>query len=57
VSNVGRIFTGPDGRVPAGTLFAFRCPDCRIDLVLDSHGRDGWVLDESDYGDEGSSPP
>lgn len=57
VSNTGRVFADPDLRVPVGMLFAFRCPDCRIDLVLDSHGRDGWVLDESDYSDEGSAAP
>lgn len=41
-----------------GMIFAFRCPVCRHDQVLDDL-RDGrwWNLDESDYHHEGSVAP
>lgn len=37
-------------------LTAFRCPDCRLDLVVDGDDQ-CWTLDASDYGDEGSVGP
>lgn len=51
-------------RLPAGTIsrrrvlalygmHAFRCPDCRHDVVVDRDGQT-WTLDESDYRDDGS---
>lgn len=36
-------------------LYAFRCPDCGHDQVLE--GDELWDLDETDYGDDGSRPP
>ena len=35
-------------------LFAFRCPDCRHDVVHDVDTDQVWDLDLSDYGPEGS---
>ena len=42
---------------PGVRLFAFRCPDCGLDTVVDytSEPEQVWTLDESDYGDEGST--
>lgn len=40
-----------------GSIFAFRCPDCRHDQVLDGLDGEMWDLDESDYHDEGSVAP
>ena len=42
---------------PGVRLFAFRCPDCGLDTVVDytSEPEQVWPLDESDYGDEGST--
>lgn len=36
-----------------GRLYAFRCPDCKRDQVVDLAGV-LWDLDDTDYGDEGS---
>ncbi|XBB66883.1 hypothetical protein ABFU82_22665 [Nocardioides sp. WV_118_6] len=62
--NVGVIDHGPrgDARDPEEPrhhvrLFAFRCPDCRHDQVLDQDDDQLWDLDETDYGDDGSVPP
>lgn len=41
---------------PHPRLVAFRCPDCRIDQVLDLVTQTWWTLDEDDYGPEGSNP-
>lgn len=38
-------------------LTAFRCPDCHLDTVWDRDTDDWWVLDESDYGPQGSHDP
>lgn len=38
-------------------LYAFRCPDCRHDQVLDLETDEFWDLDHTDYGDEGSVRP
>lgn len=38
-------------------LTAFRCPDCGQDTIIDLDGDDAWVLDFTDYGPEGSTPP
>ena len=35
-------------------LNAYRCPDCRTDEVEDRMTRELWVLDDSDYDDNGS---
>lgn len=37
-------------------LFAHRCPDCQLDMVMDGLGTDAqwWELDETDYLDSGS---
>ena len=42
---------------PGVRLFASRCPDCGLDTVVDytSEPEQVWTLDESDYGDEGST--
>ena len=42
---------------PGVRLFAFRCPDCGLDTVVDytSEPEQVWTLDESDYGDGGST--
>ena len=37
-------------------LYAHRCQDCGYDRVLDMNTGQWWVLDESDYNDEGSYP-
>lgn len=44
---------------PAGVieLFAFRCPDCRTDVVWDEQRDEWWTLDHTDYGDDGSVAP
>lgn len=42
---------------PIVQLVAFRCPDCRLDTVWDKETDEWWTLDESDYGDEGSTDP
>ena len=44
-------------RRPVTSLVAFRCPDCGLDTVVDytSEPEQVWTLDESDYGDEGST--
>lgn len=38
-------------------LTAFRCPDCRHDLVVDGETGESWDLDVTDYGDTGSKEP
>lgn len=38
-------------------LFAFRCPDCRHDVVHDITTDEMWDLEPSDYGDVGSDRP
>ena len=67
-SCLGRLFTDPAltvvaaigkarqlrGRHPVGVLSAFRCTDCGHDVVLDPEGV-SWDLDDTDYGDAGSS--
>lgn len=61
--NVGVVDHGPRGDTDPGEprrqvrLFAFRCPDCRHDQVLDQDDDQLWDLDETDYGDDGSVPP
>lgn len=63
--NIGRVWTDPATAPPAigrarldkgrhlvGTITAFRCPDCEQDTVLDSET--SWILDETDYTDDGS---
>ena len=42
---------------PGVRLFASRCPDCGLDTVVGytSEPEQVWTLDESDYGDEGST--
>lgn len=44
---------------PSGVieLHAFRCPDCRADLVWDQPADEWWALDHTDYGSEGSNQP
>lgn len=42
---------------PTIQLFAFRCPDCGLDSVWDMRTDEWWVLDESDYGPDGSTDP
>lgn len=44
---------------PSGVieLHAFRCPDCRTDIVWDQPADRWWVLDHTDYGDQGSVQP
>ena len=61
VINVGRVRA--DGRgvwilhrsggYQLGRLYAFRCPDCKHDRVVDLAGVE-WDLDDTDYDDEGS---
>ena len=62
ITNVGRVrVDAPKGvRVlykvrgyQRGRLYAFRCPDCLHDVVVDLKG-DSWDLEESDYEDSGS---
>lgn len=38
-------------------LYASRCPDCGQVSVWDMESDEHWVLDESDYGPDGSTPP
>lgn len=38
-------------------LFAYRCPDCQLDVVWDTDTNETWVLDHTDYGDDGSWTP
>ena len=40
---------------PGVRLFAFRCLGCGLDEVFDLETRECWTLDETDYGDEGST--
>ena len=40
---------------PKVKLYAFRCLDCGLDEVFDLETRECWTLDETDYGDEGST--
>lgn len=35
-------------------LYAFRCTECGADQVHELGSRESWLLDESDYGPEGS---
>lgn len=42
---------------PRVQLYAYRCPDCGLDVVLDVDSRECWDLDDSDYGDDGSVAP
>ena len=35
-------------------LHAFRCQDCRHDMVWDTHTGEWWDLDHTDYGPDGS---
>lgn len=35
-------------------LFAFRCSDCKLDTVWDTDTNAWWLLDHTDYGDDGS---
>ena len=44
-------------RNPVTSIVAFRCPDCGLDTVVGytSEPEQVWTLDESDYGDEGST--
>ena len=41
-------------RVVVVSLAAWRCPDCRGDWVTRQGSDELWVLDDSDYTDEGS---
>lgn len=36
-------------------LHAFRCTDCKHDVVWDRDTDEWWTLDHTDYGDEGST--
>jgi len=38
-------------------LFAFRCHECHLDTVWDTDTDEMWVLDHTDYNDEGSEQP
>ena len=38
-------------------LTAFRCHHCNLDSVWDWTTNEWWLLDHTDYGDDGSSPP
>jgi len=44
------------GRRLVANIAAFRCPDCQRDHVIDGlgSGAQTWLLDETDYRDEGS---
>lgn len=61
-SNLGtihRTLTALDGRATrhttiTATLCAYRCPACHLDTVVDLTTSEAWILDESDYHDEGS---
>lgn len=46
----------PGDRSVWGNLWATRCPQCGQDTVLDMHEDTEWLLDESDYWPEGSTP-
>lgn len=35
-------------------LYAYRCTNCGSDVVHEFGSRESWILDESDYGPEGS---
>lgn len=62
-SNLGTIhhaLTALDGQASrrAGlttALCAYRCPVCHLDTVIDLTTGEAWILDESDYHDEGSN--
>ena len=45
---------GDGGDHAAQWLTAYRCPACRTDEVEDRTTRELWVLEDSDYGDDGS---
>lgn len=44
-------------RLVFDNIHAFRCPDCGLDTVLELDSGAEWVLDEFDYGPEGSMRP
>ena len=46
--------TRDGGDHAAQWLTAYRCPVCRTDEVEDRTTRELWVLEDSDYGDDGS---
>lgn len=53
-----RLPTGERHRIKAKALlrlYAFRCPDCKHDQVLDIDSNELWDLDDTDYGDDGST--
>lgn len=52
----GRTIMVPQPAYPLYLLTAFRCPDCDLDTVLIRHERAEVVLDDTDYGDDGSVP-
>lgn len=45
-----------DGDHAVKWLTAYRCPDCRTDEVWDRFSDELWVLDNTDYTDDGSWP-
>lgn len=56
----GAIYRAGDAEVPVKPgllLFAFRCQSCQLDTVWDKRTDEWWVLDDSDYGVEGSTDP
>jgi hypothetical protein len=42
---------------PRYHLIALRCQHCRTDTVIDLCTHEQWVLDDTDYGDQGSHNP
>lgn len=56
----GTLYQAGEQEVPVKAtvqLFAFRCPDCGLDTVWDMRTDEWWLLEESDYGADGSTDP
>lgn len=47
-----RVIEGRDRFMPS--LYAYRCPTCRRDIVEETGSDEAWELEPSDYGDEGA---
>lgn len=46
----------PGDKVTFEGLYAWRCTECGIDTVIELSSGALWLLDEDDYGPEGSTP-
>jgi hypothetical protein len=54
-SNMGVVARGDGARQhQVARFFAYRCPGCQLDTVIDIRTDTAWTLDETDYGQDGS---